>query len=380
MKAFPMFLVRRFALLALAVVALSGACSTCPTSPPATVASRLPPAPPPQESLLEYLPPQSIAALVVRKHAFSYAQAYFDERKGLQQELSELMVNRLGMDLTRIEGMLAYVVDIKDSAAAVFFRFPGESTFAPKLPPAGVHLGVPLFKVDSMVFLSVIPGGVVLGSENGVKAAIGHSQAKTTANPTSIVAILDGEAKDAEVALAIKAVPLQAPEVDQFIADYGLRHGLITMDREQLVTLRVKGDGRRLGAVVEMIKAAESFALSYLELEKNKSLAGQGLPEAIGSTVGLYEARRFFKDTEPSLSGDVITSRYKANASMGGTVLMGVMAAIAVPAFSKYVKSARSDGSASSTGAADPTPEPKVVAKPRKKGAEGKGRKKEEKK
>jgi hypothetical protein len=128
-----------------------------------------------------------------------------------------------------------------------------------------------------------------------------------------------------------------------------------------------------------MIKAAEAFALSYLELEKNKSLAGKGLTEAIGSTLGLYEVRRFFKETEPTLSGDVITSRYHASASMGGTALMGVMAAIAVPAFTKYVKNAKAASAAASTEEADLAAEPKVVAKPRKKGAEGKTRKKPDK-
>ena len=344
------------------------------------MAAQLPPTAPPPESLLEHLPPASVAALVIRKPAFSYAQAYFDDRKGLQQELSGLLLNRIGLDLTRVEGMLAYVVDIKETAAAVFFRLPGDASFAPKLPQTGAHLGVPLFKIDSMVFLSVIPGGLVLGSENGVKAAISHAKNMPAADPSSLVARLDVEAKEAEVALAIKAAPFHDPEVDRFIADYGLRHGSITMNHEQLVTVRVTGDGKRLGAVVEMIKAAEAFALSYLELEKNKSLAGKGLTEAIGSTVGLYEARRFFKETEPTLSGDVITSRYQANASMGGTALMGVMAAIAVPAFTKYVKNAKSASTASSTETSDQADEPKMVAKPKKKGAEGKGRKKEEKK
>jgi hypothetical protein len=320
-----------------------GACATCPTPPaaPPTPAPPAAPAVPAQASLLEYVPQDAVAALVVRSHAFSYTRAYFAERPGLQQELSGLLLQRLGIDLTRVDGLVAYVVDIKRGVAALFLRLPPRGDLARPQAPSGTYRGVPLYHVDSQVFMAALPDGMVVGSEEGVKVAIAHEKAKPAVAPDSLAAILEAEAKDTDAALAVKAVPFGSREVDRFVADYGVRHGSLSITREQLLTLRLRGDGRRLGGLIDLIKGAEALALSHLEQEKNKAMAKPGLFEALGSTVGVFETQRLFQETEPKLVGDTLTSRYQASVSMGGTAMVGVLAALAIPAYQKYVARAR---------------------------------------
>jgi type IV pilus assembly protein PilA len=229
---------------------------------------------------------------------------------------------------------------------ALLLRIPGQ---AGRLTGqhAGRYRGVQLVKVfaapgtGGMVVAAALPEGVVLGSVDGVESAIDLSKRKTAAlDPKAALGDaleLDGKAVDALIALNASALPQMAPTAQRF----GVGVAAMTLDRKGGLVLRVTGDPDKLQMALGFIRASLSAALSGLEQKMNKAIQGNDVPAGVVSIVSFYQARELIAELDPKFDGAGLVSRYglpEVDLSAGLVAYAGVLAAVAIPAFIKYIR------------------------------------------
>jgi hypothetical protein len=90
----------------------------------------------------------------------------------MKAELAQYLVDRLGVDLTSVDGLVVYLTSFDEKQAALFVRLRTMKPFKWKSAPAGQHHGVDLVAVAPKLFSASVPGGLVLGTIETVKAAI----------------------------------------------------------------------------------------------------------------------------------------------------------------------------------------------------------------
>ena len=331
----------------LGLCAASSSCATCP-KPAAGAAAQVAPAQSQtiavaaQESLLDYVPATAIAALIVRHEALRYPRDYIESRPGMRAELARYLVDRLGVDLTSVDGLVVYLTGFDEKQAALFVRLRTMKPFKWKSAPAGQHRGVDLVAVAPKLFSASVPGGLVLGTIEAVKAAIDRGgEAFAPIRRNSAKAILAQAGERIDVALAVGTMRFGEDEVDKFVDQFGLKWASLTMDRDTVFTLRVHGDGKRMALLHELARAGLAKALSSLEEEKRTAMAGPDVALAVGAIVGTAEASRLFTELQPSLEGDTLVSRYHGGGSLASFGLVGAAAAVAIPGFTRYVKKSR---------------------------------------
>jgi type II secretory pathway pseudopilin PulG len=260
----------------------------------------------------------------------------------MRAELADYLVDRLGVDLTSVDGLVVYLTGFDEKQAALFVRLRTTKPFKWKSALVGQHRGVDLVAVAPKLFSASVPGGLVLGTIEAVKAAIDRGgEAFAPIRPNSAKAILAQAGERIDGALAIETMRFGEDEVDRFVDQFGLKWASVTMDRDTVFTLRVQGDGKRMALLHELARAGLAKALASLEDEKKTAMAGPDVTMAVGAIVGTAEARRLFTELQPRLEGDTLVSRYHGGGSLASFGLVGAAAAVAIPAFTRYVKKSR---------------------------------------
>ena len=311
--------------------AATPAVAAAPAAKPAPVAPALPPA---QPSLLEYVPPGSVAALIVRRQALAEPLAYLAARPDMRAELRRYLVEHVGVDLSAVDGVVVYASTLDGKSLGIFAHIAHTGSAQLKEREVGRHGDVPMVKLNKELRAAVLPDGVVMGMENEVKAAIDRAPAA----PGSVLPLL--ERLDGDVLLAARLVSTGAQEVDSAVQQYGLHNVTVTYDASRLLTVRVEGDAQRLPALLDLIRLGENLALTGASGYKAQALSGKVVEGAM-AIMAEHEVRRLFAEIEPRLEGNALVSRYRMPASGGAFYLVGMGAAVAVPGFTKYLRTAR---------------------------------------
>jgi hypothetical protein len=334
--------------LLFALIAVASACAsqpkpvaTCPpvSAPSPAPAAPTPPARPAQPSLLDYVPANAVAAAIIRRNAFEELIAYLAARPEMQAELSRLLVERVGVDLSAIDGFVLSASSLDGKSFGLFAHLDHKGPVQLKEPEAGRYADVPLVKLNRDLWAAAVPGGVVMGLENDVKAAIDVARTKRVAGPQSVLPLLANLRGDYVV--AARVVTTGEQNVDAAAQQFGLQSVTASFDADRLLTVRVEGDAQRLPALLEVIRMGKAFALTAASQYKAEALAGKKVVEAATAVVAEYETRRLLAEIEPRLEGNALVSRYRVPASTTGVYLAGAAAAIAVPAFTRYTERAR---------------------------------------
>ncbi|HEY3356304.1 MAG TPA: hypothetical protein VGQ83_23835, partial [Polyangia bacterium] len=165
-------------LVTLAVAAGCGGCPTPAAATPAALAAPPAPAPAapaaprlaPQEPLTEHVPQHAAAVLIVRRGALALPLALLASDAAMRRELGGYLTRELGVDLTQVEGAVAYSTNLAARGGAVFLRMREAGPLRGRA--TGSYQGVPLIEVAPMVVAAAVPGGVVVGTPTEVATAI----------------------------------------------------------------------------------------------------------------------------------------------------------------------------------------------------------------
>jgi hypothetical protein len=294
------------------------------------------PRPPPQPSLVELVPAEATGALVLRKNGLAWVRRFIDDDPEMQQELAAHLVQSLGIDLTHLEGAVAFTVgNVNDNlAGAVWLRIPGPGKRL-QLPATGVADGVDLYRVKGVTVAS-LDGGVVLGTEAEVRIAIAlaHGKARPLAADSKLARELARDADAVDLAMAVTVDGLPA------LKQVGVDLATLVYRRPRQLVATLVGEPTRLAGTQTMIVAGLGGALQMVEVQKEKSKQ-EGPWEGAGAIIGAHAARRMARELTPKLTGDRLVSSYQLPAMDGDAAvvpLVGMLSALAVPSLTKYLR------------------------------------------
>lgn len=303
------------------------------------------------ESLRNFVPDKAVLALVLRKGAFTSLLQLLEEEPAMKGELSEYLKRALGADLTRIQGVMAFSTNLGPAPTfAALFRVPGTRSL--KLPRAGAHAGVPLYRLDKDVVAAALPQGLVLGAEREVKMEIAVLLGKAPAlRPNSpLGTLLGGDPQSVDLEVGAAVAGMADPQLQATAERFGVRLASLVYDSRESadssgqVTLTLSGDAARMALAREVLRQVMKSALLELEKKKDEAKKGTDIAMAAGQIAGYHYAQRLARELEPRLENDQLLVRYRIPRLAGGSLLVGVvgvLAAVAIPAFTSYVRKAK---------------------------------------
>lgn len=314
-----------------------------PTPAPYAPAARQAPAPlrsAQVESLLDLIPDQAGAALVLRRPSFSLLRTFLDSDPAMRTELGDYLERVLGVDLTRLEGAVVFSTNLSQTpGVGVILRLPGAAALKQK--PVDSFLGVSLYDLAPNVRAAIVPQGIALGTDGEVRNAIALGQRRTagvTAR-SGLGVLLRDDLRTADLALAVRVDAISDPQLQTQAQRFGVEQVTFTF-RDGQLTLSAQGDAAKLGAARDLLRGGLTLGLQEIERRKQEALRGTDHAEAIGAIVAAHTMGRMVEEATPVLTGNELQMRYHLPVlDMTATVpLFGVLAAVAIPSFSKYQK------------------------------------------
>jgi hypothetical protein len=329
----------RAALVILAVAAL-----VCCKKGSTTSAPDPDPPAPKQDSLLDQIPASAKAALVVRESAVGpLVTRWLADPPEMKKELSEYYGKHLGVDPTNVQGLVAYVLSVEPPSAAMLVRLPPGGAL--KAKKAEQHEGVDIYSIVEKIVAAQVPAGLVLGTPQGVRAAIDLSKKKQQPlGPGSPLAdLLKADTPGAEFLLAADPSVAPDPSVAALVGRYGVRSVTATFDHVRRATLSVFGDKEKLTQGRVTLVQLIDTGLKKMEEMRAQAVAQPEILTATSAIVGYHSMRKMVKEVEPKLEGDRLFSSYRfpKDTSQLMFAYLGVASAVAIPAFIKYTRKSK---------------------------------------
>ncbi len=304
----------------------------------------------PAESLLDFVPANSVGALVVRADAYQLMRQQLEDDPAMHKELSDYLVSRVGIDLTKVTAALVVVTNTSPIEGALFLRLPGAG--APKWPTAGDAGAVPLYKLDEEVRAAVVPAGIIVGNEAGVRAmvAVAQKKAPALAHDSRLAGLLDADpASTLLIAADINAIP--DPELKPFVTLYGISAATAGYSPNK-VFAAVTGDPALLPTARDAANGLIKLMVTNAKEARDTAVKGDNTFLGATSIISYYNAVKFAPQLMPQLHGNRLSIEYALPSSSSGsaagstllmgTAVVGVLAAVAIPAFMKYVRRSKS--------------------------------------
>jgi hypothetical protein len=261
-----------------------------------------------------------------------------ETRQSLDKELRDYLMSRVGLDVSRLQ----YVVGFASGPpphVAVLAKTVGGTL---KLPGGSEYEGGKLWLIDpgDKVTLAIRGDVILFGDGGAVHDALDTLAGKRTAVTADNKALVDLLRKDsggavlAFAAIKPKGLPLPPP-----IA--GIERITMTVHRHGIAAA-VDGDD----AAISWLQATadDAFATMQTQLERAhaEALAGKTNPaEGAGAIIAAAYGKSFAARIKPRRSGNQLSASLDLGAADLGTAtipLIGIMSAVAIPAFMDYMK------------------------------------------
>jgi len=274
--------------------------------------------------------------VVVQRNALALLRQFLDAQPEMRADLSAFLLRTLRVDLTRVDGAVAWSSLLAASPTfAVYLRLPGAGT--PRGQVLGQHAGTDLVAFGRLV-AAAAPGGLLIGNESEVRAGLDAARSKGGAR-TPLGALLAAD-RAADLSLAVLAAGVADPGVQQLTQQFGVR-ALTMALRGSALVVEVSGDPQKLEGARNLIAGGFQVMLQKLRDEKDRAAAGDDVAAGVAAIAGYHSAARFWKEFQPRLQGDRLVSQYQIPEVKASNLLvgyLGVASAIAIPAFTKYVR------------------------------------------
>jgi hypothetical protein len=292
------------------------------------------------------VPREASAVLVVRVPKSLYASIVAADPLGLttdtaddlKTELDEFLGRTLGTRMLDAKMVAAFVVG-KQDLGVVVVGVEGEL----QGKKVGTHEGVDLFAAgDAAMQLARIDDALVMGTEAAVKAAIAAAKdgAKSAAKDSDLAKLMTAHSEGAAMALAIDIG--RAPEalVREIPSGLKIDRALVTFGADGL-SLRAEGDKAKLDALAGAITGGLTVAADMAEEQRRRATKGDAdIVEGAAAIIAAHYARSAKKMLEPKVDADALTISVPMKAGDPAVLaaVAGMSAAIAIPAFSKYMR------------------------------------------
>jgi hypothetical protein len=266
-------------------------------------------------------------------------------RQTLDKELREYVERYVGVDVSKLQYALGFATfDMPPSGAVLLKTIAGTPTF----PGSADYEGAKVWRIDPSEGISMATKGdtVVVGSDTAVRGVLdtmaGKRKAVTVENKP-LVDWLKAQTKGAAVAFAASIPPkLVALLPPQFA---GLQRVAATVSRAQMRAV-VEGDDAAISSLQTFVDQQIATMLAEVERAHADAISGQlPPPEGAFAIVTAAYAKGYATMLRPKREGNRLVSSFDlANAGTESMMLIstiGVLSAVAVPAFMDYMKKSK---------------------------------------
>lgn len=300
-----------------------------------------------QESLLSFVPKHAKAVVILRRNAFkSLLDQVISEPDDMREELQRYLRRTVGDDLIQVESAVIFASRMQpDPAVAMFLRIRGSSD-RPKLKGKVVahHGGVALVRPpvsDDMLVAAQLPEGVVIGARHTVAMAI--DLARGVRPPLAIGDPLGDLLRyDSPDIIALAGADLGSlGAAASLLSGFGARAATLTVTGTYQITLRVGGERSALEMGRAGLYALMGALLRQQEQQMREAVGKDDVIAGVSAILGYYRIRELVSTVEPKIEDDRLVSRITAPQHALGVGAVGIAAAVAVPAFVKYLRRAK---------------------------------------
>jgi hypothetical protein len=300
----------------------------------------------PQPSLLDQVPDASLAAGVVRPAALELFRQAFRQSPDMQKDVGAYLARRIGVDLTRVDGVAFWSTQLAPQpTVGAFLKLADGGTHPLKGNKVGSFDGADLVSFGKGTVAASVAGGLVVGDEQEVRVgiAVSHKHAPGL-GPQSPLAALTKDAAGADLAAGLAASAVKDAQVQAMAGQYGIKTVSLVMRPDGLILLTAAGDGAKLKTAQQMLAGVMNVILAQAKMKKDQAMNDDKVDfaEGLGAVSGYHTLVSFWNEFNPKIEGDKLVGRYQLPQLKSGPALfmamMGVGAAVAIPAFTKYVK------------------------------------------
>jgi hypothetical protein len=266
---------------------------------------------PAQASLLDDLPDGAMAALVIRQNALTPLTSMIVADPDTQTELSDYLDKAVGVDFTRVQGIVGFVTSASDTpSGAVLFVIPGAGALhRPKVTTAD---GIDFYDVGAPPAVAAVgPAGVVIGTQDAVDTEIQLEQKKGTPLSASskLGFLLQADAQQTDVQAGIAAAGLP-PSITAQIGPVGIDTLDVRFGHGGTLTAVATGDPAKLTADKSQIDTLFQMALDQLKSQKDAAKAGDDIANGVGSILAYHLAQKYLGQLEPTLNGNQLSATF----------------------------------------------------------------------
>lgn len=277
------------------------------------------PKPPPLAALV---PPNAIAALLIERDATEIFRKAVETQPALRAELGGYLQRKLGFDPFQVSGIAAWAESYNPPRISVYLR--------------GARLVGPSDLAPAVV--SNAQGGILLQSPG----------ASAPAGPPTQLGRLLAEVAGSELVFAIVDFSLD-PSAAALVQQFKIEAARFAIGKN-VIRAEVAGDPQKLEIIGKMVIGGIATAIEKLAQEREKALAKPEVTiDGAAAIWGYHQMLATQKELEPRIAGNRLVFEYKIPDfnKLGGSAAMpvamiGVMAAVAIPAFTKYTKRSKS--------------------------------------
>ena len=207
---------------------------------------------------------------------------------------------------------------------------------------AGEHGGVQLHgdKGDALR-MAQLGDTLLVGTESAVKASIDAS--KDGGHGGELGKFIAANSDGATLAMAADATRLPAEMLDEIPASMRIDRGIITFDSTGL-RFRAEGDEAKVGAVAGLINSGLAMASAETEKQRKRAMdRSDDVVEGAAMIISAHYLRSMKKMLVPKVEGGTLTIEVPIKAGDPAILaaVAGIGAAIAIPAFTKYMRRAK---------------------------------------
>ena len=261
--------------------------------------------------------------------------------EALEKEIDEYLIKQIGITMTDATAVAAFFLGEKDFGV-VLVGVEGEV----KGTKTGSHQGADLLQLPggSEMRVATKDDVLVLGSETSVKAALDAQadEAKSAAKADALGKLFASETDGVAVAIGVD-INL-APEKMRRDLPKGMKldRGFVTFGDRGL-RLLLEGDETSLNQVSALITMGLSTALAEMEKQKERATKKEDpgeIVEGVAAIMGTYYMQQAQNMLTPKIEGKQLTIEVPMSAGDPAILaaLVGMSAAIAIPAFTKYMR------------------------------------------
>ncbi|WP_146158030.1 hypothetical protein [Enhygromyxa salina] len=263
------------------------------------------------------------------------------EARALAEEVDAYLRERLGVELTEARSITLYYTDKPEGFGMIVEGVEGELRGTEQAR----HGDAVLRLVAGSDIVAAIHGTtLLLGPVDSVTAMLDGLDGKqpALADASEGLAKLVAERSPGAFLLIAAEASRMPAEVAQPAATYGIERAYVGVTAESIEAIAV-GTPEGMKAAAALVSGALAQAQSEVERAKLEALEGEDLLVGVGAIIGVHTTRRFAVALAPSIEGDRMTISMPIPLGSPSTLipLLGVAAAVAVPALQKYMTRAK---------------------------------------